>query len=218
MATSNNINFGDQDLVTLELNKYLYGILSSIRASGRLIWPVYYLIFIIGIVTIFQYFSGEKKPLYIIGALVIFQLVDLAPGISNYYFGKQYENQNQERTYISSRIKGLSKQFNNLKLFKPDNNSSVFFLLNKHILNENYEKTDVSYLARINRQEIVNKEYEIIEQLNNTSLDMFNETLFVSDNYNFVRNVNYLFKDKLSYYKIDKLWLVANRKIYNLEI
>ena len=217
MATSNNINFGDQDLVTLELNKYLYGILSSIRASGRLIWPVYYLIFIIGIVTIFQYFSGEKKPLYIIGALVIFQLVDLAPGISNYYFGKQYENQNQERTYISSRIKGLSKQFNNLKLFKPDNNSSVFFLLNKHILNENYEKTDVSYLARINRQEIVNKEYEIIEQLNNKSLDMFNETLFVSDNYNFVRNVNYLFKDKLSYYKIDKLWLVANRKIYNLE-
>ncbi len=217
MATSNNINFGDQDLVTLELNKYLYGILSSIRASGRLIWPVYYLIFVIGIVTIFQYFSGERKPLYIIGALVIFQLVDLAPGISNYSFGKQYENQNQERTYISSRIKGLSKQFNNLKLFKPDNNSSVFFLLNKHILNENYEKTDVSYLARINRQEIVNKEYEIIEQLNNKSLDMFNETLFVSDNYNFVRNVNYLFKDKLSYYKIDKLWLVANRKIYNLE-
>ncbi len=217
MATSNNINFGDQDLVTLELNKYLYGILSSIRASGRLIWPVYYLIFVIGIVTIFQYFSGERKPLYIIGALVIFQLVDLAPGISNYSFGKQYENQNQERIYISSRIKGLSKQFNNLKLFKPDNNSSVFFLLNKHILNENYEKTDVSYLARINRQEIVNKEYEIIEQLNNKSLDMFNETLFVSDNYNFVRNVNYLFKDKLSYYKIDKLWLVANRKIYNLE-
>ena len=30
MATSNNINFGDQDLL-LELNKYLYGILSSMR-------------------------------------------------------------------------------------------------------------------------------------------------------------------------------------------
>ena len=67
-------------------------------------------------------------------------------------------------------------------------------------------------MARINRQEIVNKEYEIIEQLNNKSLDMFNETLFVSDNYNFVRNVNYLFKDKLSYYKIDKLWLVVMGK------
>ena len=217
IATSNNVNIGNQDLITLELNKYLYGIFSSIRASGRLIWPIYYLIFIIGIVSIFQYPLNKKKPLLIISILAIFQLVDLAPGISNYYFGKQYENQNQENVDITNSIKGLSKQFNVIRLFKPDNNSSIFFLLNEHILNEKYEKTDVSYLARVNRQEIVNKEYKIIEQLNNKSLDLFNKTLFVSDNYNFVRNVYYLFRDKLNYYKIHKLWLVSNNKIYNLE-
>ena len=217
IATSNNINFGKQDLITLELNKYLYGIFSSIRASGRFIWPIYYLIFIIGIVTIFEYFFKKKKHLLIICILAIFQLIDLAPGISNYYFGKQYENKNQESIDITKRTKGLSKQFNDIKLFKPDNNSSVFFLLNKHILNENYRRTDVAYLARVNRQEIVNKEYKIIEQLNNKSLDLFNETLFVSDNYNFVKNVYYLFKDKLRYYKINKLWIVSNKEIYNLE-
>ena len=90
IATSNNVNFGNQDLITLELNKYLYGIFSSIRASGRLIWPIYYLIFIIGIVSIFQYTLNKKKPLLIISILAIFQLVDLSPGISNYYFGKQF--------------------------------------------------------------------------------------------------------------------------------
>ena len=217
IATSNNVNIGNQDLITLELNKYLYGIFSSIRASGRFIWPIYYLIFIIGIVTIFQYSFDKKKPLLIISILVIFQLVDLSPGISNYYFGKQYENQNQESIDISRRTKGLSKQFNDIRLFKPDNNSNIFFLLNEHILNENYRRTDVSYLARVNRQEIVNKEYKIIEQLNNKSLDLFNKTLFVSDNYNFVRNVYYLFKDELNYYKINKLWLVSNKKIYNLK-
>tara|TARA_Y100000022_G_scaffold192523_1_gene194772 strand:+ start:249 stop:2342 length:2094 start_codon:yes stop_codon:yes gene_type:complete len=217
IATSNNVNIGNQDLITLELNKYLYGIFSSIRASGRFIWPIYYLIFIIGIVTIFQYSFDKKKPLLIISILVIFQLVDLSPGISNYYFGKQYENQNQESIDISRRTKGLSKQFNDIRLFKPDNNSNIFFLLNEHILNENYRRTDVSYLARVNRQEIVNREYKIIEQLNNKSLDLFNKTLFVSDNYNFVRNVYYLFKDELNYYKINKLWLVSNKKIYNLK-
>ncbi len=72
-------------------------------------------------------------------------------------------------------------------------------------------------MARVDRQEIVNKEYKIIEQLNNKSLDLFNKTLFVSDNYNFVRNVYYLFKNKLNYYKIDKLWLVSNNKISDLE-
>jgi len=217
IATSNNVNFCNQDLITLELNKYLYGIFSSIRASGRLIWPIYYLIFIIGIVSIFQYTFNKKKPLLIICILAIFQLVDLAPGISNYYFGKQYENQNQENVDITNQIKGLSKQFNVIRLFKPDNNSSIFFLLNEHILNEKYEKTDVSYLARVNRQEIVNKEYKIIEQLNNKTLDLFNKTLFVSDDYNFVRNVYYLFRDKLNYYKFHKLWLVTDNKINKLE-
>ena len=72
IATSNNVNFGNQDLITLELNKYLYGIFSSIRASGRLIWPIYYLIFIIGIVSIFQYTLNKKKPLLIISILAIF--------------------------------------------------------------------------------------------------------------------------------------------------
>ena len=217
IATSNNVNIGNHDLITLELNKYLYGIFSSIRASGRLIWPIYYLIFIIGIVTIFQYSLDKKKPLLIISILAIFQLVDLSPGISSYYFGKQYENKNQEGIDISKRTKGLSKQFNDIRLFKPDNNSNIFFLLNEHILNENYKRTDVSYLARVNRQEIVNREYKIIEQLNNRSLDLFNKTLFVSDNYNFVRNVYYLFKDELSYYKINQLWLVSYKKIYNLK-
>ena len=217
IATSNNVNFGNQDLITLELNKYLYGIFSSIRASGRLIWPIYYLIFIIGIVSIFKYTLNKKKPLLIISILAIFQLIDLAPGISNYYFGKQYENQNQENVDITNQIKGLSKQFNVIRLFKPDNNSSIFFLLNEHILNEKYEKTDVSYLARVNRQEIVNKEYKIIEQLNNKTLDLFNKTLFVSDDYNFIRNVYYLFRDKLNYYKLHKLWLVTDNKINKLE-
>ena len=64
------------------MNKYLYGILSSIRASGRLIWPIYYLIFIIGIVSIFKYSLNKKKSLLIISILVTFQIVDLSPGIS----------------------------------------------------------------------------------------------------------------------------------------
>tara|TARA_B100000989_G_scaffold50898_1_gene33752 strand:- start:995 stop:3085 length:2091 start_codon:yes stop_codon:yes gene_type:complete len=216
VAASNNINFGNHNLITIELNKYLYGILSSVRASGRLIWPIYYLIFIIGIVSIFKYTLNKKKTLFVIGTLTIFQLVDLAPGISNYYLGKQYVFQNNHNIKMIKSIEGLSEQFNAIKLLKPDNNSNIFFLLNRHILNENYKKTSISYLARVNRQEIVNEEYRIIEQLNNRSLNIFSKTLFVSDNYYFVRNLYYLFKDELSYYKINGLWFISHKKISNL--
>ncbi len=216
IATSNNINFGNQNLITIELNKYLYGILSSVRASGRLIWPIYYLIFIIGIICIFEYTHHKKKPLLVISILVVFQLVDLAPGISNYYLGKQYVSQNNKNINMTKSIQGLSEQFNEIKLLKPDNNSNIFFLLNKHMLNENYKRTNISYLARVDRQEIVNEEYRIIEQLNNKSLDLFRKTLFVSDNYNYIRNLYYLFKDELNYYKINGLWFISRQEINNL--
>ena len=108
-ATSNNINFGNQNLITVELNKYFYAALSSIRASGRLIWPIYYLIFIIGIVCVFQYILNKEKAFLIISFLAIFQLVDLTPGISKYYFGKQYVYQNKINNDIVKRIQGLSK-------------------------------------------------------------------------------------------------------------
>jgi hypothetical protein len=53
--------------------------------------------------------------------------------------------------------------------------------------------------------------------LNNKSFDLFNKSIFVSDDFNFIRNVHYLFKDKLSYYKINGLWFVSNEKISNIK-
>jgi len=72
LATSNNINFGDFNIVSISINKFLYLFLSSIIASGRLIWPVYYLIFIFGIIIIFKIFK-KKKPILIIKNLIFFQ-------------------------------------------------------------------------------------------------------------------------------------------------
>ena len=42
------------------------------------------------------------------------------------------------------------------------------------------------------------------------------KTLFVSDDYNLIRNVFYLFREELNYYKVNELWLVSNKKIYEL--
>ena len=40
---------------------------------------------------------------------------------------------------------------------------------------------------------VVNKEYNIVELLNNKSLDLFNDSIFVSDDFNFIRNVKIIF-------------------------
>ena len=114
------------------------------------------------------------------------------------------------------RIQGLSKEFKEIKTFKSDNTKRLYFQLTRHLLSENYKRTSIYYVARVDRQEITNKDYDIIKKLNDKSLDLFNETLFVSDDYNLIRNVFYLFREELNYYKVNELWLVSNKKIYEL--
>ena len=52
IALSNKVEYGDKLLFEIPLNKYLYGIASTFRVSGRFFWPCYYLILILGIIII----------------------------------------------------------------------------------------------------------------------------------------------------------------------
>ena len=47
--------------------------------------------------------------------------------------------------------------------------------MTRHLLSENYKRTSIYYVARVDRQEITNKDYDIIKKLNDKSLDLFNE-------------------------------------------
>ena len=216
IATSNNINFGGYNLFDLQLNKYIYAFFSSVRASGRLIWPIYYLIFITGIIFTFHLFKNNR-PEIIISILLLFQLIDIYPGIKNYSLGSQYQNKNEFSSKLNSKLEGLSNQFLELRLLEPKNNSDIYYMLNEHILNESYERTDVSYLARVNREEIEQKKYQIISELNKKSMKIFKKKLFVSDNINYIKNIYYLFKNNLHYYKLDRVWLVSDEEIENLQ-
>jgi hypothetical protein len=61
LAISNNISFGSFELINLNLPNILYAPLSVIRASGRLIWPVYYVIIIF---IIYRFYIIKKKITY----------------------------------------------------------------------------------------------------------------------------------------------------------
>ena len=60
ISISNNVNLGVLNLFYVDLNKYIYAFLSIFRASGRLIWPIFYFVFIVGIIFIFKYFKSRS--------------------------------------------------------------------------------------------------------------------------------------------------------------
>ena len=214
LAVSNNINFGENNILSVPFNKIIYLIFSGIRASGRLIWPVYYLIFFVGIIFIYKHFE-KKKALFIILSLFILQILDLSQGLKNYKFGMQYkvtESFNLKDDVWSN----LGDQFDQIRLLEPKNQSRVYQKINKILLKENFIKTDIIYLARVNREIITNKKYELIKKYNEKNLDIFNNTIFLSDETKAVRNLYALYGNELYYYFADGLWLISSTPINKL--
>ena len=78
-------------------------------------------------------------------------------------------------------------------------------------------KTDIIYLARVNRKVITDKKYELIKLFNEKNLDIFDDTLFVSDNVNVIKYLQHIYKDQLYYYNVDNLWIIS-KKIINKDI
>ena len=92
IALSNKIEYGDKLLFEIPLNKYLYGIASIFRASGRFFWLCYYLILILGIIIIYKSFN-KKKSIFFLSILVVIQIVDISPGLKEYVNGKSFNKE-----------------------------------------------------------------------------------------------------------------------------
>ena len=207
LATSNNINFGEYNLLNINLNKYIYLLLSSVRASGRLIWPVFYIIFFSGILYIY-FTQSKKKANIIISILFMLQIIDLLPGLTNYKFGKQYTKLNEQ--FVENKDwNGLSNNFPILRNLNPENQSELYFNLAKHIMSENYHKTDISYLARINRQTLEIVRENQIKKFNSKDLEIFKNTLYVTKNKSLAKNLKLIYKEELNIYFMDNIWLIS---------
>ena len=211
IATSNNINFGNYNIINIELNKYFYLLLSSVRASGRMVWPVYYLIFLFGIVYIYLSFNKKNANL-IISFLLILQFADLFPGLSNYKFGSQFIQKKEQ--FVQSEIwNDLSKEFDEIRLINPENQSELFSNLAKHLIEEKYKKTDVAYLARVNRSSLENFRYDQFKKFNMRDLDIFENRVFISKNISFINNLKILYRNRINFYLVDNIWIITNKNI-----
>ena len=188
LSLSNNINFGDTTIINFPLNKYLYGLASLFRSSGRFIWPVYYLIFIIGIISIYIHF--QKKSIFILLILLSIQLFDLSSGFKHYFNGNQYKVTSIENNIDYEYWNKISKQFESLRLLKPKNHTLIYKKLSPILIKNYFKSTDVVYLSRVNREIIAEERYNIKNKILDKNLNQFENALFVTDDNS---SVNYLY-------------------------
>ena len=215
LSISNNINFGDTTIIYYPLNKYLYAVTSLFRSSGRLIWPIYYFIFIIGIIYIYLYYP--KKSIVILSALLLIQLFDLSNGLQNYFNGKQYKVSSESRFIDYEYWNKISKQFENLRLLKPKNNTQIYKNLSPIIIKNFFKKTDVVYLSRVNRELIANERYNIKNKIMQKDLSQFEKTLFISDDISSVNYIHHNLSNQIYIYKYKKFWLLSKTEIPHID-
>jgi hypothetical protein len=204
IALSNKISLGNVEILNIELNKYIFAGLSIFRASGRLFWPVYYLILIFSLVFLYKNISKKKYVILILACLLI-QTIDISGAINNY---SKIINK-----FVISDNKELNNLFQINKNLISTNNSNYSSNFSKlSYLTEKFkiQKTNVINLARVNRKVLAETRYEINNNFYNKKIET--NTIYLIENFSHLQNLQSIFKDDLYFYKIDNIWLMTSIK------
>jgi hypothetical protein len=211
IAISNKINFGSFVLLDISLPKFLYGPLSVARVSGRFLWPIYYLIFIAGLVLIYKKIKKKKNALLILIIILFIQIIDISSGLKNYVNSNIFlEN---KKHAINDPIWNLiSKDFQILRITFLKNSPNILYKTSGILLNGNFKKTDIFALGGINRNKASIHRNKTYEHFRNNKLEK--NTVFVINDKNHLRNLKFLFKKSNNGFLFrDNLWiLVPNYK------
>jgi hypothetical protein len=189
LSISNSINISKFLLLHINLPDYFYALLNIIRSSGRLIWPVYYLIMIYCILKIGKFFA--KNNILILLIFFLIQLVDIYPGLYEKFFSNKKYLVNEEYPIFKNYFKEHKTKQYSLDTTYPSNDSDIFLKISNLLIYENFNKTNFFSLGRYNRQELSKKRSNIYEDFEKKNLK--NNTLYVIDNYDHFRNLKYLF-------------------------
>ena len=147
LALSNNVSFGSFNLVSIDLPNILYAPLSILRASGRLIWPVYYIIIIF---TIYKLYKLEKKNRY--SFLIIFLLIQIFDFSNSLNMNFLKEKKVRDDKLDDPIWKFVEENYNNISTTKISNRTESFKFISNLLIDNNFESTNYFRLGRYNRE------------------------------------------------------------------
>jgi hypothetical protein len=211
IAISSTINFGNFVLLDISLPNFLYGPLSILRVSGRFLWPIYYLIFIAGLVLIYKKIETKKNAILILIIILFIQFIDISSGLKNYVNSKIFL-ENKKFTLSDPIWNWISKDFQNIRITYLKSSPNVFSQIADIFLKGNFKKTDIFVLGRINRKKASIYRNKTYEHFRNNKLD--NNTIFIVNDKNHLRNLKFLFKESNNgFFFRNNLWiLIPNYK------
>ena len=209
LSITNKISLGQYELVQINLNKYLFGLMSFVRASGRFIWVTAYLIAIFLIIKIYNNTKRKENLFYMLVFLIIVQIFDQSAAViqlkKNFLVTKEF-NSNDKFFWQE-----ISKNYPNFRTSFVLANSKGATVNGKIIENNKFKATNIVYLARSDRKKLAKARYETFNDIYQKTLasdsvywihpDHINDFKYLYNNdANFsifeFQNENYIVNDK----------------------
>lgn len=81
IAISPRVTCGSKVLFEYHPPKLILGLWEVFRATGRFMWPIYYLILILTIITFHKYFTNHTIATILFSIILFIQTIDIVPGI-----------------------------------------------------------------------------------------------------------------------------------------
>jgi len=209
LAISHEVYFSDKLIFSFPINQYFYGLLGLIRASGRMIWPVYYLIFFTGIIYIFRNFSISKSRI-IITLLLLIQLLDLSPGLTNFYNGKIYNVNNPLNDEI---WEVLPDHYETVKVLERKNNSELYKMMPDYFGRKGFMKTDIFNAARLDRVKLKEGSYLTTKKFINGNIDNKSFFLTIYNQHLLVMKEIFGKNPKYNFYLRDGIWILTDKLV-----
>ena len=209
-ALSNKISIGSYTIIEIPLNKYIYGLLSIIRSSGRVFWIVNYFLLILSIIIIYTCFK-KKHSLSIIALFLIIQIVDISPGLKKRI--GQHTNENKSH-FLQDPIWGkLFTKYKVIKTTHPESWSSLVKNFSYPMEKYNIKKTNLIILARSNRQANANARYNLYSDFRKKKLEL--DTVYVIKDQNHLRHLKNIYENEnVGFFYRDNIWtMVKNQKV-----
>lgn len=156
LALSNTVAIGSITLFTLPLPKIITDYLFAVfRSSGRLFWPIYYLIILGSFYTLKN--IKYKKALFLIAIILLIQVYDLSDKIKSRSL--EFEGQVWQNIYLEQQMPIISRGYEHISFLPviPDRNFvdyAIFASKNKMTLNNGwFARDDNNLIKAVNKED-----------------------------------------------------------------
>ena len=203
-AITNSIGFGPLHVVYYNLPDFVLRFANIFRASGRMFWPVYYLIiFTIIFLVVNKY---KKFSILLLSLAFILQVVDTSKGWRGIRRKMVKPSQTWNTPLSDSFWEEAAVRYQKVRYISPGNLTPEWMNLG-YFAGTQGLATDAVYLARIGSEAVANARSKAQDILKNDNFD--HDTLYILDDNSFRQAVISVDKNSSLLAKIDGFNVVA---------